>query len=98
MSIEAAQKANCYLLIGGADGMLEVGLRASEGRIAELEIAAPSGFGGMIWSIVAQMLTDAPLQAEALNERIARMARSGLLPEELNLDPLVKTIVRLGQS
>ncbi len=73
-------------------------MRASAGRIAELTISAPSGFGGMIWAIVAQMLIDAPLETDALNERLARLTRSGLLPEELNLDPLVKTLVRLGQA
>ncbi len=73
-------------------------MRASAGRIAELTISAPAGFGGMIWAIVAQMLIDAPLETDALNERLARLTRSGLLPEELNLDPLVKTLVRLGQA
>lgn len=88
----------CYLLVGGADGALNVTLRPDDGRIAELSIVAPSGFGGMIWKIVARMLTDAPLDPQVLNERIARMTQSGLLPEELNLDPLVKTLVRLGQE
>ncbi|MBI4786400.1 MAG: hypothetical protein HY782_05070 [Chloroflexi bacterium] len=88
----------CYLLVGGADGALDVALRASDGKIAELSIASKSGFGGMIWQIVAQMLTGAPLETDALNERIARMAKSGLLPEELNLDPLVKTLVKLGRE
>ncbi len=86
----------CYLLVGGADGALKVTVRADAGRIAELSIVAPSGFGGMIWRIVAQMLTDAPLDGQALNERIAWMTQSGLLPAELNLDPLVKTLLRLG--
>ncbi len=96
MSTEA-KTTTCYLLVGGADGALNVSMRPSAGRIAELAITAPSGFGGMIWAIVAQMLIDAPLETEALNERIARMTRSGLLPEELNLDPLIRTLVRLGQ-
>lgn len=52
----------------------------------------------MIWQVVAQMLMDAPLEAEPLNERIARMTESGLLPEELNLDPLVKTLIKLGKQ
>ncbi len=90
--------ATCYLLVGGADGALDVSLDASNGRIVELDLNAPSGFGGMIWRIVAQMLGDAPLEAEALNERIARMTKSGLLPEELNLDPLVRTLVKLGKE
>ncbi len=88
----------CYLLIGGADGALDVGLRAQDGKIAELTLAAPSGFGGMIWQVVAQMLVDAPLETEALNARIARLTNSGLLPEELNLDPLVKRLVELAES
>ncbi len=84
----------CYLLIGGADGALDVGLRAQDGKIAELTIQAPSGFGGMIWDIVAQMLVGASLNRQALDERVARLTRSGLIPEELNLDPLVKALLR----
>ncbi len=98
MPSDGLRTATCYLLVGGADGALEVALRTSEGRIAELSIASRSGFGGMIWQVVAQMLTGAPLEANALNESIARMMQSGLLPEELYLDPLVKTLVRLGQE
>jgi hypothetical protein len=90
--------ATCYLLVGGADGALDVALRAQDGRIAELTLTAPSGFGGMIWQVVAQMLVDAPLETEALNTRIVRLANSGLLPEELNLDPLVKRLVELAKS
>lgn len=89
--------ATCYLLVGGADGELDVALRAQDGRIAELTLTAPSGFGGMIWQIVAQMLLDTPLQTAALHERIARLTNSGLLPEELNLDPLVKRLVELSK-
>ncbi len=51
----------------------------------------------MIWQIVAQMLVDAPLTPDALHERIARLTKSGLLPEELNLDPLVKRLIELGR-
>ncbi len=86
----------CYLLVGGADGALDVSLQARDGRIDQLSIVAPSGFGGMIWHVVAQMLVDAPLEREALRARITRMTESGLLPEELNLEPLVKTLVKLG--
>ena len=88
----------CYLLVGGADGALDVALRTREGRIAELKITAPSGFGGMIWQLVGEMLMDAPLETLVLNERIARMTRAGLLPEELNLEPLVRTLLRLGKA
>ncbi len=89
--------ATCFLLVGGADGALDVTLRAADGKIATLKIESKTGFGGMIWRIVAQMLLDAPLTTEALNERIAKMSKSGLIPEELELDPLVKTLVRLGE-
>ncbi len=90
--------ATCFLLVGGADGALDVTLRAADGKIAALKIESKTGFGGMIWRIVAQMLLDAPLTTEALNERIAKMSKSGLIPEELELDPLVKTLVRLGET
>ena len=93
---EETHKATCYLLVGGADGALDVSLRASNGRIAQLGIIAPSGFGGMIWQVVSQMLIDAPLQPDALQARVVRMTQSGLLPEELNLDPLIKTLLKLA--
>ncbi len=89
--------ATCYLLVGGADGALDVALRTQDGKIAELTLTAPSGFGGMIWQIVAQMLVGAPLTTEALNTRIARLTNSGLLPEELNLDPLVNRLIELSK-
>lgn len=95
---DETKTATCYLLIGGSDGALDVTLRAKAQKIAALTIASKSGFGGMVWQIVAQMLTDAPLDPEELNARIARMTKSGLLPEELNLDPLVRTIVRIGKE
>ncbi len=88
----------CYLLVGGADGALDVALRADEGRIAELIIHAKTGFGGMIWKMVAQMLGGAPLAEAELRERIERMRRSGLLPDELNLEPLVSTLIRMGKA
>ncbi len=52
----------------------------------------------MIWQVVAQMLIDAPLEPTALNERISKMLKSGLIPEELELEPLVKTLVKLGKT
>src|SRR5512142_545412 len=63
---QETRKATCYLLVGGADGALDVSLQARDGRIGLLSISAPSGFGGMIWKVVAQMLADAPLERDAL--------------------------------
>lgn len=96
--IDQARTETCYLLVGGADGALDVTLRAAEGKVAALKIESKTGFGGMIWQVVAQMLIDAPLETTALNERIAKMLKSGLIPEELELEPLVKTLVRLGNT
>lgn len=95
---DEAKTATCFLLIGGADGALDVTLRAADGKIAALQLESKTGFGGMIWQVVAQMLLDAPLTTEALNARIAKMSKSGLIPEELELEPLVKTLVRLGKT
>jgi hypothetical protein len=88
----------CYLLIGGADGALDVTLLAAEGKVAALKIAPKTGFGGMIWLIIAQMLIGVPLEKTALDERIYKMIRSGLIPEELELEPLVKTLIKLGKT
>ncbi len=88
----------CYLLLGGADGALNLTLRADEGRIVALTIESKSGFGGMIWQIISQMLTGAPVVKEELQARIERMHRSGLLPDELNLEPLVSTLIRMGKA
>ena len=96
MSTPEERTDTCYLLVGGSDGVLNVTLRADDGKVAALQIESKTGFGGMIWRVVAQMLIDAPLTTEALNERIAKMIKSGLIPEELELSPLVKLLVRLG--
>ena len=98
MSTPEERTDTCYLLVGGSDGALNVTLRAAGGKVAALEIESKTGFGGMLWRVVAQMLIDAPLTTEALNERVAKMTRAGLIPEELELEPLVKTLVRLGNS
>lgn len=98
MSAQEERTDTCYLLVGGADGALGIKLRAADGKVAALDIESTTGFGGMIWRVVAQMLLDAPLTAEALNERISKMSRSGLIPEELELEPLVRTLVRLGNT
>ena len=96
MSTPEERTDTCYLLVGGSDGALNVTLRADDGKVAALQIESKTGFGGMIWRVVAQMLIDAPLTTEALNERVAKMMKSGLIPEELELSPLVKLLVRLG--
>ncbi len=98
MSETEERTDTCYLLIGGSDGALDVTLRAADGKIAALKIESKTGFGGMIWQVVAQMLIDAPLEPTALNERISKMLKSGLIPEELELEPLVKTLVKLGKT
>ena len=92
------KRTTCYLLVGGSDGALDVTLRAAEGRVAALKIESQTGFGGMIWQVIAQMLIDAPLEPTALNDRIAKMLKSGLIPEELELEPLIKTLVKLGKT
>ncbi|MDE3091081.1 MAG: hypothetical protein KGJ80_17035 [Chloroflexota bacterium] len=92
------KSATCYLLLGGADGALDVTLRSEEGKIAELNIQSKSGFGGMVWELLAKMLVGAPLEKTALNQRITQMTATGLLPNELNLHPLVNALVNLGKQ
>ncbi len=88
----------CYLLIGDADGALDVTMRAQDGKIAELNIQPQEGFGGMVWRVIAQMFIDAPLEFHALKERVERMHTAQLIPDELNLTPLVRTLVNLGKE
>ena len=77
---------------------MDVTLRAADGKIAALKIESKTGFGGVIWRVVAQMLMDAPLEEGALKQRIAKLSESGLIPEELELEPLTKTLIRLGRT
>jgi lipoate-protein ligase A len=89
--------AKCYLLIGGSDGVLDVSARVRGQAIDALAIEAHGGFGGRIWDMLASMLVGLPLEQDGINERIERFQRSGLIPEEINLEPLVKTIAKFGK-
>ncbi len=90
------RQATCYLLLGGSDGMLLVTARLAGGVIEALAIEAPSGFGGPVWAALAASFVGLPLVRSELLARIARFQRAGLIPEELDLEPLVTTILKFG--
>jgi hypothetical protein len=98
MSDAEIKTTTCYLLIGDANGALDVAMRAQNGKITELSIQPQSGFGEMVWRIVAQMLIDAPLEFHALKERAEQMHTAKLIPDELDLTPLVRALVNLGKE
>lgn len=90
-------QATCYLLIGGGDGMLVVSAGLRDERIAALTVEAEGGFGGPVWAALASSLVGLPLEREAIVERITRFHRAGVIPEELDLEPFIKTLLRFGR-
>jgi lipoate---protein ligase len=88
--------ATCYLLIGGSEGGLSVSARVRGQTIDAIAIEPQGGFSGRIWEVVASALVGLPMEYEAVKAPIERLQRAGLIPEEINLEPLVKTIVKLG--
>lgn len=87
----------CYLLIGGSEGKLSISARLKGKIIDAIAIEAIGGFGGRIWDIVASALVGFPAEYEAVKSPLERFQRSGLIPEEINLEPLVKTMAKLGK-
>lgn len=87
----------CYLLVGGSDGALDVSARVHSHKIDGLAIEAPGGFGGRVWEMLASALVGLPAEFEVINDRIFRFQRSGLVPEEINLEPLARTIAKFGK-
>jgi lipoate---protein ligase len=89
--------ATCYLLIGGSEGALHISARLHDDVIDGLVIEPQGGFGGRVWEFVASGLVGAPVEADALRARLARFQNAGLIPEEINLEPLVKTMAKFGK-
>ncbi len=89
--------AVCYLFIGGSEGALDVSARVHGEIIDGLTIEARGGFGGRVWEMLASALVGLPLDFGVINDRIVRFQRSGLVPEEINLEPLAKTIAKFGK-
>lgn len=92
----STHQATCYLLLGGSDGMLTIGAAVHNSQIETLTIEAQGGFGGPVWEALASSLVGSPLNREAIQEPITRFQRAGLIPEELDLEPLVKTLLKFG--
>lgn len=90
--------ASCYLLIGGSEGKLNVSIRRRGSLIDAIVIEPESGFGGRIWDVVGSALVGLPMEHQRIQAPIERFVRAGLIPEEVNLDPLVKTIVKIGHD
>lgn len=90
----STHQAICYLLLGGSDGMLTVHASVAGGLIESLAIEAQGGFGGPIWAALAASLAGARNERDVIESRIARFQRAGIIPEELDLEPLVKTVLK----
>lgn len=88
--------ATCYLLIGGSEGQLSVSARVRQKRIDDITIQPIGGFGGRIWQIIANALVGLPLEYGAVKAPLDRFQRAGLVPEEIDLDPLAKSISKLA--
>jgi lipoate---protein ligase len=88
--------ATCYLLIGGSQGELKVSARLRQQFIDDIAIEPVGGFGGRLWDVIAAALMGVPAETEAVRAPLERFQTAGLIPEEINLAPLVKTIVKFG--
>jgi hypothetical protein len=93
----AVHEAICYLLVGASQGELRVTARVRNGIVDALEIQAQDGFGGFIWDAIASALVGVALQPAPIRERLAPFERAGLIPHEINLAPLVSTLVKMGK-
>jgi lipoate---protein ligase len=89
--------ATCYLLVGGSQGELKVSARLRELVIDDIAIEPEGGFGGRIWDIIASALVGVPVRLETVRAPLERFQNAGLIPEEINLEPLIRTIVRFGR-
>jgi hypothetical protein len=90
----STHQATCYLLLGGSEGMLKLDAAVGHGLIEALSIEAEGGFGGPIWAALASALVGVPNDRDAIQAHIGRFQRAGLIPEELDLEPLVRTILK----
>ena len=89
--------ATCYLLIGGSEGELNISARVHGQMLDAIAIEPQGGFGGRIWEVVASALVGVPMEYETVKAPIDRFQKAGLIPEEINIEPLIKTIVKLGK-
>jgi lipoate-protein ligase A len=90
--------ANCFLLIGGSEGELSISARLHRTTIDAIAIVPRGGFGGRIWEVVASALLGRAVEYESIKAPLGRFQRSGLIPEEINLEPLIKTIAKFGKA
>jgi lipoate-protein ligase A len=89
--------ATCFLLIGGSQGELNISVRVRDQTIDAIAIEPEGGFGGRIWEVIASALVGLPLSAESVRTPLERFQNAGLIPEEINLEPLIKAIAKLGK-
>jgi lipoate-protein ligase A len=89
---------SCYLLIGGSDGLLTVSARLRHGRVDALDITAQNGFGGPVWGALASSMLGMPFERASIEARIGRFQDAGLIPAELNLEPMVKVLLKFGHN
>ncbi len=87
----------CYVILGATDGALDVAVRVRDGVVDALVLEPRTGFGGPVWDMVAATLVGCPLRREALRERIVRLEQSGVFPFELNLTPLLRSLVDINR-
>jgi hypothetical protein len=92
----STHQATCYLLLGGSEGMLTINAAVNQGLIESLTIEAQGGFGGPVWAALAKSLAGVSRARDPIEASIGRFQRAGLIPEELDLEPLVKTMLKFG--
>ncbi|MBI4674340.1 MAG: hypothetical protein HY741_22075 [Chloroflexi bacterium] len=85
----------CYVLVGGSDGLIHITARLKDNIIDALVLEPQGAFGGWVWSMLADAFVGLPLERNLLMELIDRYQKAGIIPSEVQLQPLVTTLVKL---
>lgn len=87
--------ASCYVLVGGSDGLVKITARVKNNLIEALTLEPQGEFGGWIWQVLGDSFVGMPLERAALSELLQRYHNAGIIPNEVRLQPLVTTLVKL---
>lgn len=87
--------ASCYVLVGGSDGLVKITARVKDNALEALALEPQGEFGGMVWQALGDSFVGLPLERAALAGLIERYQNAGIIPNEVRLQSLVTTLLRL---
>lgn len=87
--------ASCYVLVGGSDGLLKIKARVKDNVLEALTLEPQGEFGGMVWQVLGDSFVGLPLERAALMGLIERYHYAGMIPNEVRLQALVTTLLKL---